>query len=54
VKIREYVFIHIYLRIKFGRLTHKNTDKNDIFLYAYMQVLAGTQYCLFFPAVLCS
>jgi hypothetical protein len=27
----------------FGRQTRKNMQKNDIFLYAYMQILAGTQ-----------
>jgi len=34
-----YAFIHA---LSFGRHTQKNTHKNNIFLYAYMQVLAGT------------
>jgi hypothetical protein len=41
VNIRLCTFIHAS---SFGRQTWKSTHKNDIFLYVYMRVSAGTHY----------
>jgi hypothetical protein len=55
VKIREYAFIHVYTRLFTHRVLAGIQEKTHIkityiytriFLYAYMRVSAGTQYCI--------